>query len=73
MHNQEQSAQNARECETLLKECGREADTIQEKIQKLQNAVDNKKDAYTRDQLQTLKHRLEDAKKNLIDLEKGGK
>ena len=66
---QQMDAQCVKDCDLLLRDCGQEVDTIQQKIQKLQSAVQNKGNAYTRDQLTKLKQQLKDAKDTLQTLE----
>ncbi len=63
-------AQCGKDCDMLLENCGQEVDSIQEKIHKLQSAVQDKNSSYTRDQLNKLKQQLKDAKDTLETLEK---
>jgi TolA-binding protein len=71
MQNQQQvDAQCVKDCDLLLRNCGQEVDSIQQKIQKLQSAVQDNSSAYTRDQLNKLKQQLKDAKDTLETLEK---
>lgn len=62
--------QCAKECEMLLKSCGNSADTIQERINKLQNDIKEKgASASSRDDLRKLEQQLQDAKETLRRLE----
>jgi hypothetical protein len=65
--------QCAKDCELLLKDCAQDVDTIQQKIRKLQAAV-NKQGAKpeTVAEVKLLRARLDDAKQLLQSLEKGG-
>jgi len=72
MNNQQQGAHSAKECDMLLKDCGQGADSIQQRIQKLQTAIKNKNDAYTVEQLKKLQQQLKEAEKTLTNLEHGG-
>jgi len=73
MHNHQQhDDQCAKDCDLLLRNCSQEVDTIQQRIQKLQSAIQNKGNTYTLDQLKKLKQKLEDAKETLSGLESGG-
>jgi TolA-binding protein len=63
----------ARECELLLKECGQEVDSIQDRIRKLQTAIkENGANTYTRDELKILNKRLKEANETLQSLTKQG-
>jgi hypothetical protein len=70
-HGAQHDAQCQRDCEMLVRNCGLEVDTLQQKISKLEHAVRNDGDKYTSDELQQLKHNLEDAKEMLHSLERG--
>ena len=73
MHNhQQQDAQCVKECDMLLKNCSQQATTIQEQVRKLQSALQNKGNTYTRDQLKTLQQKLDDTQKFLIEMQEGG-
>lgn len=73
MHSQQQQdVQYVKDSDQLLMNCGKDVDSIQQRIQKLQTALQNKGDKYTRDQLKNLKEKLEEVQKNLAVIEKGG-
>lgn len=69
---QQQKEQCQKDCDMLMKNCLHEVDSIQQRIQKLQQAVRNDGNTYTRDQLNKLKLDLENAQKTLTNLERGG-
>lgn len=71
-NHQQQDAQCVKDCELLLRNCAQEADSIQQRIQKLKSAIQNKSNSYTVEQLKTLKEKLEEVQKNLAVIEKGG-
>lgn len=60
-----------RECEMLVRNCSLEVDTIQQKIQKLQFAIQNNAGKYTSQELNSLKDDLEDAQTMLANIERG--
>ena len=70
-HGQAHDDKCARECALLLKDCGQEVDSIQDKISKLQ-ALINEKGAttYTQDELKLLKRKLAEANETLRVLNK---
>lgn len=61
-----------KECALLLKDCRVEVDTLQEKISKLQTAIEKNSAAYTNEQLKQLRQELEKATYTLSDLSNGG-
>lgn len=64
-------AQCERECALLLKDCKQEVDSIQERIAKLQTAINKGgSDTYTRDELKRLNKQLQDATETLRVLNK---
>lgn len=61
----------ARECSLLLKDCGQEVDSIQDKINKLQVMINEKgSTTYTQDELKLLKRKLAEANETLRVLNK---
>ena len=70
---QEMDEQCRKECDLLVRNCGNEVDSIQQRIQKLKVAVKNNSGAYTRDQLKKLQDKLAEAQKTLNDIESGGR
>lgn len=70
-HDQNHDAKCARECALLLKDCGQEVDSIQERIQKLQVLINEKgATTYTQDELKLLKRKLSEANETLRVLNK---
>ena len=69
----EMDEQCRKECDLLIRNCGNEVDSIQQRIQKLQVAVKNSSGTYTRDQLKKLQDKLAEAQKTLNDIESGGR
>ena len=61
-----------KECDMLIKNCAQEVDSIQQRIQKLQTALQSKGNTYTRDQLKKLQQNLEDAQTTLVNIQRGG-
>ncbi|WP_324084597.1 hypothetical protein [Geomonas sp.] len=61
-----------KECDMLVKNCRAEVDSIQQRIQRLQTAINSHGDSYNRDQLNQLKRNLEEAQQTLASLEKAG-
>lgn len=72
MERQQHDEKCQKECDMLLKNCRTEVDSIQQRIEKLQTAINNHADGYTRNQLNKLKADLEDAQQTLASLEKAG-
>ncbi|QEM69284.1 hypothetical protein FO488_14715 [Geobacter sp. FeAm09] len=72
MHNHHDD-QCAKECDMLLKECAREADTIQQRIQRLRTEI-REKGATTanRDELQLLNRKLKETNELMRALQKPG-
>lgn len=63
----------AKECGLLLKDCNQQADSIQQRIEKLQVAIAKYgADPQQRDMVKRLKGKLEEAKELLSSLEAGG-
>lgn len=55
-----------RECALLIKDCGNEVDSIQDRIKKLQTAINEKgATTYTRDELKILQKKLQEANETL--------
>jgi len=64
--HEKSDADCTKECDLLLKNCAREADTIQQKIKKLRAAI--KKDganAQKRDEIKKLQQKLDETKEQL--------
>jgi hypothetical protein len=69
-----ENIQCQKECDLLLKDCAKEAETIQQQIKKLRAAI--KKDGADQaklDEIKGLKQKLEETKATLKVLTKGGK
>jgi len=72
--HQAMDEQCAKECEMLLRNCAQEVDSIQDRIKKLQVAINQKgADTYTRDELRTLAQKLKEANETLHALQTPGK
>ncbi len=70
-HGQGHDEKCARECSLLLKDCGQEVDSIQERISKLQVMIDEKGGTtYTQEELKLLKRKLAEANETLRLLNK---
>ena len=73
-HNASQKTmdeQCTRECELLLKNCALEVDSIQQRIKKLQVAINEKgANTYTLEELKTLNKSLKEANETLRVLDK---
>jgi peptidoglycan hydrolase CwlO-like protein len=64
-------AECAKECDLLLRDCTVEVDSIQQRIKRLQAAINEKgATTYTQEELKTLKKKLQEANETLRDLEK---
>lgn len=61
-----------KDCDMLIRNCGQEVDSIQQRIQKLQHAIKSNASTYTREQLNKLKDSLENAQRTLSNIERGG-
>lgn len=60
-----------KECDMLLKDCAHEVDSIQDRIKKLQTAINEKgATVYTRDELKILNKKLHEANETLRLLNK---
>jgi len=62
----------AKDCEMMARNCGRETDSIQERISKLERAIDKGSPVYTKQELQTLELKLKDAQDTLANITHGG-
>lgn len=63
--------QCAKDCELLLKNCGNEVDSIQDRIKKLQVMINEKgANSYTKEELKLLKRKLQEANETLRVLNK---
>ena len=70
-HGQSHDENCARECDLLLKDCGLEVDSIQDRIRKLQVLINEKgATAYTQEELKLLKRKLAEANETLRVLNK---
>lgn len=70
-HGQMHDANCAKECSMLLRDCGQEVDSIQDKIRKLQARLnDQGPNAYTQEELKLLKQKLHEANETLRLLNK---
>jgi hypothetical protein len=64
----------ARDCDLLLKDCAKDADTIQARISKLEAAIKKQgANQQTLADVKVLQKKLDDAKELLKDMEKGGR
>ncbi len=72
-HAKTMNAEQAKECDMLLKNCAMEVDSIQERIGKLKAAISEKgADAYTVEELKVLNKKLKEANDALRALTKPG-
>ena len=70
-HTKAMDEQCARECDLLLKDCGQEVDSIQQRIQKLQTKIKAEgASTYTLEELKILNKKLKEANETLRVLEK---
>lgn len=70
-HNKTMDEQCARECDLLLRDCGLEVDSIQQRIKKLQVLINEKgTNKYTLEELKTLNKKLKEATETIRVLEK---
>lgn len=70
-HGQNHDDKCARECSLLLKDCGQEVDSIQDRIKKLQVLIDQQgATTYTQEELKALKRKLAEANETLRQLNK---
>jgi septal ring factor EnvC (AmiA/AmiB activator) len=72
MRTKEQIEQCQKDCNLLAKNCMQGVDSIQQRIQKLQKAIQNKGNTYTLEQLNRLKENLAAAQNTLSNLEGEG-
>ena len=69
--HQTMDEQCAKECEMLLRNCTQEVDSIQDRIKKLQVAINEKgADTYTREELKILNQKLKEADETLRVLQR---
>ncbi|OGU06714.1 MAG: hypothetical protein A2075_04755 [Geobacteraceae bacterium GWC2_58_44] len=69
--HQTMDEQCAKECAMLLKNCAQEVDSIQDRIKKLQVAINEKgANTYTREELKILNQKLKEANDTLRELQK---
>ena len=70
-HKKTMDEQCARECDLLLRDCGQEVDSIQQRIKKLQVLINEKgATTYTLEELKILNKKLKEANETLRVLEK---
>ena len=70
-HKKTMDEQCARECDLLLRDCGQEVDSIQQRIKKLQTKIkDEGASTYTLEELKILNKKLKEANETLRTLEK---
>lgn len=70
-HKKAMDEQCAKECDLLLRDCGQEVDSIQQRIKKLQALISEKgATTYTLDELKILNKKLKEATETLRVLEK---
>jgi len=70
-HKKDMDAQCVKECDLLLKDCGMEVDSIQQRIKKLQVLINEKgASTYTLEELKILNRKLKEANETLRVLEK---
>lgn len=70
-HNKTMDADCAKECDLLLRDCGQEVDSIQQRIKKLQTKIKEEgASKYTLEELKILNKKLKDANETLRVLEK---
>jgi len=73
MHNH-QDEQCAKECEMLLKDCDREVDSIQQRIQRLRAEIRDKgATVYNREELRVLSKKLQETNEQIRTLQKPGR
>ena len=72
MKNTQHDEQCRKDCDMLLRNCGQEVYSIQERIKRLQQAIQDNSDQYTREQLKKLRDNLKDTERTLAELERGG-
>jgi peptidoglycan hydrolase CwlO-like protein len=69
-HKKTMDEQCARECDLLLRDCGQEVDSIQQRIKKLQVLINEKgATTYTLEELKILNKKLKEANETLRILE----
>lgn len=61
-----------KDCAMLLRDCGHEVDTIQQRIGKLEAAIKKEEGAQRMADVRALQQKLDDAKELLRNMEKGG-
>lgn len=61
-----------KECAMLLRDCGQEVDSIQQRIGKLEAAIKKEEGAQRVADVRALQQKLDDAKELLRNIEKGG-
>lgn len=71
-HGQQHDKNCQKQCEMLVKNCGQDVDTIQERISRLRDAIQKNAGRYTQEELMVLKAKLRDAEATLSSLENAG-
>ena len=61
-----------KECQMLVKNCGQELDTIQQRITRLNSELGKGTSVYTTEELRILDRKLQDAQDTLANLTMGG-
>ncbi len=70
-HQKTMDEQCAKECDLLLRDCGQEVDSIQQRIKKLKVKINEEgASKYTLEELKILNKKLKDANETLRSLEK---
>lgn len=61
-----------KECAIQVKNCQTEVDSLPQRIQRLQTAIEKNADSYSKEELNNLKRQLEEALSMLENLQRGG-
>lgn len=61
-----------KECEMQVRNCRTEVDSLQQRIQRLQAAIKNHAESYSKEELNNMRNQLEETVKTLEDLQQGG-
>lgn len=70
--SQGHDAQCARDCQMLLKECGRQVDSIQQRISRLSGEIAKGASTYSQEELGILEGKLQDTQRTLSIINAGG-
>ena len=71
MKSMQHDEQCQKACDMHVRNCGQEVDSLQERIQRLQRAVQNNAGEYTPEELNKLRSDLADSEKTLADIQLG--